>query len=170
MCVFMYSGSVVRFVYSFMFDNQVQWLGLCMHLCSIIRFSIHIQVCVCSCIQVQWLGFNIHLCSIIRFSIHIQVCVCSCIQVQWSALSIHLCSIVPTPQLPKFMYGHSCSVLRFGYSGLSIQVWFKPTEPVVVFGVFRLSIQVWAFMCGNSGSVFRLVFAYSHSHSGIQVQ
>src|SRR5882672_12006958 len=79
MCVFMYSGSVVRFVYSFMFDNQVQWLGLCIHLCSMIRFSIHIQVCVCSS---QWSGLSIHLCLVVPHS--------PTSQVQYSGLVIQV--------------------------------------------------------------------------------
>src|SRR5882672_4149350 len=122
-------------------------------------FSIHVQVCVYSCIQVQWLGLCIHLCSIIRFSIHIQVCV---FMYSGSVARFVYSFMFGSPPLPNF----PSSVLRFGYSGLSIQVWFKPTEPVVVFGVFRFSIHVWAFMFGNSDSVFRFVFPYSHSHSG----
>ena len=75
------------------------------------------------------------------------------------------------------------AVASDGMHTLDLQI-TKPSNnqiPGVCVQVFKFSSQVWALMFGDSGSVFRFVFGYSHSvsysgshvrysHSGIQVQ
>src|SRR6266850_2007610 len=76
-------------------------------------FSIHVQICVYSCIQVQWLGLCIHLCSVFMYGHS-----CMGIHVWEFRLSIQVCVSILT-----FTFRYSGSV------GLNQTHILKPEYP-----------------------------------------